>query len=274
MKSSNDVWLEFTGPARALGVPFDLMRDEQDEPLALYHIMTRQIAGKSRKAEPFHEFIRNLLKKQERLNILIVGANSDNRIPAAEAEAELLRESIKKTLTSLGVDHDIKVLCGRDASYENIRQTLSTYECHIFHYAGHGRYDDKNPEKSGLVLRDGNSIRILAATELDDLVRNKNLRLVYLSSCTSARTADRAGQGDFYSIFDALAKADVPVVIGFRWAVADAPAMEFAKTFYDELWRTFSPGEALMKARKNAANGPLGRDDDTWLSPILMMHST
>jgi CheY-like chemotaxis protein len=272
-KTPEDVWLEFVGPAVGLGVPFELMRPDEDEPIVLQHVITRQVSSISTKPEPFYHFIRDLLKTQEPLRILITGANSDDQIPMAEIEAGLLEESFRERLALLGIKFEITRLSGGDATYKSVREILQHNNYHIFHYSGHGRHDDDNPERSGLVLRDGNSLRVLAATELNSLIRDKSLRLVYLSSCTSARTADRAGRGDFHGVFEALAKANVPVVIGFRWSVSDTAAKEFADVFYRELWRTFSPGEAVLRARQNAERGVLGRDDDTWLSPVMLMQS-
>lgn len=270
----DDVWLHFSGPPDGLGIPFELMRDEQGEPLALTHIITRHMTSSGTgKTEPFHDFINKLLKDQERLRMLIVGANSDGRIPAAEQEAERLKELIEADLRLLGIPCDIKPLIGMDAQYENVRRALRDGDYHIFHYCGHGHYDETLAERSGLVLRDGRDREVLPASEIHALTRNKRLRLAFLSACTSARTAERAGRGDFHSVFQALAKADVPAVIGYRWAVADRPAMRLAEVFYRELWRSFSPGEAMLKARQDAAQGKLRRDDDTWASPVMLMQN-
>lgn len=271
----DDVWLHFSGPPVGLGIPFELMRDEEEEPLALTHIITRHMTSSgTTKTEPFHDFINNkLLKDQERLRMLIVGANSDGRIPAAEQEAERLKDLIEADLRLLGIDCDIRPLIGMDAQYENVRRALRDGDYHIFHYCGHGHYDETLAERSGLVLRDGRDREVLPASEIHALTRNKRLRLAFLSACTSARTAERAGRGDFHSVFQALAKADVPAVIGYRWAVADRPAMRLAEVFYRELWRSFSPGEAMLKARQDAAQGKLRRDDDTWASPVMLMQN-
>jgi CHAT domain-containing protein len=72
---------------------------------------------------------------------------------------------------------------------------------------------------------------------------------------------------------EALARADVPTVLGYRWAVPDASASYLAQKFYQTLWRTFSPGEALLEARRDAAIRARGRDNDAWASPILLMQN-
>ncbi|MFN0111031.1 MAG: CHAT domain-containing protein [Blastocatellia bacterium] len=272
-KLHDDVWLQFSGPSVVLGTPFELMRDGEGEPLVLSHIMTRQMTplggAVSHKPEAFYTFIQGL---QENLRVLIVGANSDGQIPAAEIEAKQLEESIKADLQLLGIPHEVKCLT-HDSDYDSVKRSLRNGNYHIFHYAGHGHYDEDLAESSGFVLKNGNDKKIITANEIYSLARNSNLRMVFLSSCTSAQTAERVGRGDFHSVFEALAKADVPIVIGYRWAVADRPAMRLAEVFYHELWRTLSPGEALLRARQNAAQGDFGRDDDTWASPVMLMQN-
>jgi len=101
------------------------------------------------------------------------------------------------------------------------------------------------------------------------------LQLVFLSCCLGARTADssQVGLGDFYGVLGAIVRADVPTVLGYRWTVADAPAKHLAQVFYETLWRTFSPGEALLQARRSVAMGAHGRDDETWASPVLVVQN-
>lgn len=277
-RSPGDVWLKFSGPSIGLGIPFELIRDETSLPLALNHILSRRITspladGMTRKLEPFHEFVGEFQKSRRTLRVLIVGANSDGRIPAAEQEASQLKELIEAKLDALGIKHKVELLNGSEASYERVCQALGAEKYHIFHYCGHGHYDDSLAERSGLILRDGWREKTLTANELYSLCsKNQNLRLVFLSTCTSARTAERLGRGDFYSVFESLASSDVPVVIGYRWSVADSQAKQLALVFYSELWRTFSPGESMLLARQNAYRA-WGGDDDTWASPVMLMQN-
>jgi CheY-like chemotaxis protein len=272
----SDLWLEFSGPAVGLSVPFELLRGEDDY-LGLSHVLTRRLVeagvALSRKPEPFHAFLGRLLTTRETLRILIVAANSDGNIPGVEAEATSLAVTIEKDLQSLGIAHEVTLLSSVEATYARVTEALRDGRYHIFHYAGHGRYDDKLPEISGLILPDDAGPRPLTAADLNLLVRDTELRLVYLSCCLGARTAQQVGRGDFQGMLEALTRADVPAVLGYRWTIADAPAMLLALVFYQMLWRSFSPGEALLEARRSAAMGERGRDDETWASPVLLMQN-
>jgi CheY-like chemotaxis protein len=268
-----NLWLQFSGPAMGLGVPFELLRDEGDY-LVFKHVLTRRLLEvDTNKPQPFYKFIENLHKDQAKLRVLIVGTDTDKQIPAAESEATELAKAIEADLKCLSIVPHIELLLGNEATYTRVREELHNGDYHIFHYAGHGWYDETLPELSGPILPDGISLRTLTASDLNLLVRETKLRLVVLSCCLGARTALRAGRGDFYGMLEALAKADVPIVVGYRWTVADEPAKRLAIDFYRSLWRTFSPGEALLEARRKAALGTHGRDDETWAAPILLMQT-
>ena len=221
---SRDLWLEISTPAAGLGVPFEILRDEDDY-LSLSHVLSRRLIRPgpilSRKPQSFHDFLHQLAKRKEALRILVVASNSDGRIPAVESEVTELAVGMDGDLKLLGIAHEITLLSGAEATYSRVREALHSGGYHIVHYAGHGRYDDKLPEVSGLVLRDGQGMRVLTAADLKTLALDTELRLVYLSCCLGARTALQAGRGDFHGVVEALALADVPIVLGYRWTVRD-----------------------------------------------------
>lgn len=272
----SDLWIQFSSPSVGLGLPFELLRDG-DEFLGLEHILTRRLLQSGpallRKTEPFHAFVEGLLKRDRMLRILVVGANSDGAIPEAEEEAADLAGALRRDLAFLGIAAEVVLLVGADAGFSRVGQELREGGYHIFHYAGHGRYSDKLPEISGLILRDEQDLITLKATDLNLLVRDTDLQLVYLSCCLGARNATQIGRGDFYGVLEAIARADVPIVLGYRWTVVDERARSLVRHFYHALWQTFSPGEALLSARQTIARGPRGRDDETWVSPVLLVQN-
>jgi ActR/RegA family two-component response regulator len=267
------LWVQFSGPPGGLGLPFELLRDE-DIYLGLSHILTRRLLQPgptfSRKPEPFHAFVEGLLRRREPLRALIVGANSDGSIPKAEQEASALATEIRDDLDRLAIPHEVRLLVGQEASYAAVRRELGYRHYHLLHYAGHGRFTDKLPEISGLMLHDDEGPIAITAADLNLLAQGSSLHLVSLSCCLGARTSAATGRGDFRGVAEALVRADVPFVLGHRWTVADDSARALALTFYRALWRSFSPGEALLEARRAAAMGQRGRDDETWMAPVLL----
>ncbi len=274
-KATDDLWLEFSGPTASLGVPFELLRDT--DYLTFAHVLTRRLLLPTspflHNIDPFHVLVAKLLKEKTKIKVLVVGANSDGHIPAAEAEAEAVAALIQDQLNHYAARSEVTLLNGKQAEYSNVSEALASGGYHILHYAGHGRFDDKLPEINGLVVRDQGKSRTLTAATINMLVRNGPLALVYLSCCFGARSQNEMGRGDFSGMLEAFAKADVPMVLGFRWTVADEPAMFIAQSFYTSLWQCLSPGASLLKARRAAAMSADGRDDDSWASPVLLMQN-
>jgi len=265
--------IQFVGPAPILGLPLELIRSGST-PFCQDHILSRKISGVavSRKPEPFHLFVRQLIEHGQQLRILAIGSNIGNTVPSADREIELLSAQIGADLDMLGVRSHIQAIGGADAT--RICAEIQHGGYHMLHYAGHGSADPSQPELSALVLRHGSERYSLTAAVLQSLLRGTEMRMVFLNCCLSARTAARIGQGDFHGMLDALADADVPIIVGHRWSVPDDSARDLALQFYRALWRTFSPGEALLEARRHAARGLLGPDDDTWAAPVLVMQTS
>ena len=274
-KATDDLWLEFSGPPPSLSVPFELVRDS--DYLTFKHVLTRRLVSPTstflHKIDPFHVFVEKLLKDKIKIKVLVVGANSDGRIPAAETEAEVVAALIENELDHYAAASEVILMTGKQAEYTPVCDALTFGGYHIFHYAGHGRFDDTLPEINGLILRDQGKLRTLTAATINMLVRNSSLALVYLSCCFGARSEINLGRGDFSGVMEAFAQADVPMVLGFRWTVGDDPALSIAQSFHSALWHCLCPGESLLKARRAAALSAAGRDDDSWASPVLLMQN-
>jgi CHAT domain-containing protein len=74
-------------------------------------------------------------------------------------------------------------------------------------------------------------------------------------------------------VLEAVARADVPTVLGHRWRVGDRSARHLALEFYKVLWCAFAPAEALLEARRSITRNDRRRDDDAWAAPILLMQN-
>jgi CHAT domain-containing protein len=263
--------LRLQGSRPLLRVPFELLHDGTDY-LALSHLLVRQIVDiplASRKVEPFDAFLAQLHKSQKKLRVLLIGANVGPPIEAVEQEVAGLTNLFTTALSQMGVESQVEVLSGAAATYAKVEAALRNSSFHIIHYAGHGAFDAEVPERSSLCVCDGPQGRAVTASTLKTWLQNSSTQLVYLSSCLGSRTAVGGGRGDFLGIMDALVQADIPTVLGYRWEVGDRSAARLALAFYESLLDTFSPVDALLQARTQLA-AEYGRDDDTWVSPILV----
>lgn len=273
-RHSRTMQIVFRGPPEGIGMPFELLYN--NEYLLLEHPISRYIVRQDEPVTPaqrFYEFLRECRAKGKQIRVLVVGANSDGNIPAAEQEAIEVAENLRRISTQLGIKPqlDVRLFVGADATHQRIVDELNTGSYHFFHYAGHGRHNDKLPEISGLVLSGG----MLTAADLRIILRkNEEMQFVYLSCCLSARTATSPQHGDYHGVFDALVRAQVKAVLGFRWMVADEPARILATEFYNALFSTLSLEESLARARDHLRLSAVGRSNETWLSPLMLVQYT
>lgn len=141
---------------------------------------------------------------------------------------------------------------------------------HIFHFIGHGGFDEQRSEGFIVLADDEQKSHHLYATQLARLLARQraSLRLVLLNACDGART----GQQDVLSSTAAtLINSGVPAVLAMQYAIADAAAVEFANTFYESLADNLPVDAAVAEAR-NAINFRNARSLE-WGIPVLHMRA-
>jgi CHAT domain len=147
---------------------------------------------------------------------------------------------------------------------------------HIFHFIGHGGYDDV--EKMGYILVDPDASQIgleanrVSAQELfaDDL-RNilevsSGLRLVILNSCKGASATPGTL---FASTAEKLVLEGFTAVVAMQFAITDPAAIAFSAALYQQLALGKSIQTAVTLARM--ALKRLGSLE--WITPVLYMRT-
>ncbi|KAI0197581.1 CHAT domain-containing protein [Astrocystis sublimbata] len=108
--------------------------------------------------------------------------------------------------------------------------------CTIFHFAGHGMTDPRDPSLSGLLLRsdDGNSTSLLTVRDLQALrfYETGPPLLAYLSACSTGRIADEQLVDEGIHLMGACRLAGFRHVIGTLWEVSDRLCVDVARTVY------------------------------------------
>jgi hypothetical protein len=113
----------------------------------------------------------------------------------------------------------------------------------------HGHELRNDPERlSQEVLRELNLAGVPAGTATTELSQRLTTELVRLRVARNAHNVYAA------SIAEELIKMGVKAVVAAGWAVDDEAAATFANTFYDEMFRGRSFGEAVLAARQAAYN--------------------
>jgi tetratricopeptide (TPR) repeat protein len=132
-----------------------------------------------------------------------------------------------------------------DATLAGLQDTLSRTPYHVLHFTGHGAFSGTEG-KLCFENAVGQS-ELIGPTELRPLlIGQRELRLIVLSACQSAKTS---GADAFDSVATGLLQADLPAVLAMQFSILDDSAIELARKFYLELAQGHAPEEALRQTR-------------------------
>jgi hypothetical protein len=160
-------------------------------------------------------------------------------------------------------DANYRKYVGTRVTVEDFRALLRGGRFDVVHFAGHGRYDPVNPERSCWLFSDGP----LYAFELRTTLANAEVTpwLVYGSACEGARDgapSPHAYHDGVYGMASAALGQGVAAYIGPLWRISEADAKNLASAFYEALLlRRTSIGEALSLARHSVRDGEPDLDD-------------
>ena len=260
-------------------VPVEFLFDDIGKPggyLVLKHPVTRfimDVAPQSPCLSP--TFFNALWKNREKLKILLIASNTEPPLQHVDDEVRSLKETLEESLRAKDILHDIEYITTEKATFDLVTDKLKECPYHILHYAGHGSYRELSPEQSYLQFwtkeNHRGEVERLTVTKLNDLLRNSNLRFVYLSSCLGAETAGSAQMldNDFPGLVYGIAQAGIPSVLGFRWEISDKGAKELALSFYKYLFAHGDLALALYETRRDIVMD--NKKDPTWMSPVLIV---
>ena len=270
--SEDNLNLCFVGPRNHLGMPYELLYDTA--PWAVRYPLCRQVTGVTTNKQSFNQAIGDLIRVKQPLKILLIASGTAGI--SADREINALAESIQQKADAIKLLVEIEKIPTATASVRRVEQLLEKCSYHIVHFAGHSKFDAATGENSELIFyqhpKNRSGEDVLTARTLFTLLRDSQTILFYLSSCVGATVAGQKVLGkDCLGIMDAIVQAGIPTVFGYRWYVTDSGAQRFASQFYESLLATRSPNRAVLKARQVIYNQ--AGDDETWLSPILVVQN-
>jgi hypothetical protein len=172
-------------------------------------------------------------------------------------------ERLQQRLPGLVEPADYRASIGRRMDVEEFRELIREGRYDIVHFAGHGRYDAANPDRSCWLFSDGP----LYAFELRHTLANAEVTpwLIYGSACEGARDGEgpaRAYHDGVYGMASAALGQGVGAYIGPLWKISDTDAKNLAASFYEALLiRRTSLGEALALARRSVRDGEPDLDE-------------
>ena len=115
------------------------------------------------------------------------------------------------------------------------KQDIMPYlpDCKIFHFAGHGHSDNRDPSQSFLLLEDWKNDRLTVATLLETNLRKHSPFLAYLSACGTGQIKNERLIDESIHLISACQLAGFRHVIGTLWDVNDELCVDMARITYE-----------------------------------------
>jgi DNA-binding beta-propeller fold protein YncE len=181
-------------------------------------------------------------------------------MPALDAARE--REHLEQACSSLTNRGLVKIDWVELATLGGLLKYLNDGDYHIFHFIGHGDFDEQ--AEDGVLLFEGRGGRSHRVTGVDlgtILEDQHTLRLAVINACEGARVAlDSSG------IAASLMRYGTPAVIAMQFEISDEAAIGFAEHFYESVARSHPIDEALADARRGMFAAGHGLE---WATPVL-----
>jgi hypothetical protein len=217
-------------------------------------------AGMSRRYTADNLSIAKWLEERRRdktLQVLLV-INPTGDLPAAETEGKRIQELAK---TYPGVS--LQVVSRDQATKSALLRLFQSGQFDLVHYAGHAFFDPASPSRSGILCA---GRQVLSGRELAGLGNLPSL--VFFNACEAGRIrkAELRAKGNTIKVgirdrlernvglAEAFLRGGVANYLGTYWPVGDESASVFAATFYRELLKGATVGDALLSARREVEN--------------------
>lgn len=254
------LYLEIGMDEDLMNFPWELVHDGNDF-LCLKQYIGRFVRSKTTQPMFMNPDI-TLGSSLENLSILIISVPKTDPIgetkdyeplPQAEVEAQAMCNLLSEIKNVR-----IQYVTPKDATFDKVYLALKRNTYDILHFCGHAYYDDQHPANSGIVLRD----KIMQTGQITNTIRGRKDKklpvLCFINACESTKTVNstgtKTGEGNRLNIYG-LARAFLDTgayLLGSRWRVKDATAMEFARQFYTSLVKNEkSIGESVFDARNS-----------------------
>lgn len=210
------------------------------------------------------ERIRPLGVKPPLRVLVMISSPSDH--PPLDVELEWAR--LKEALGDLEQRGLVALERMGEATLVTLQRRLRREEYHIFHFIGHGGFDERAQDGILLLEDEARWGCPVSGQYLGTLLHDeRTLRLAVLNACEGARTSRT---DPFAGTAQSLVQQGIPAVIAMRFEITDKAAITLAHEFYAALADGYPVDSALAEARKAIfAQG----NDVEWGKPVLYLRS-
>lgn len=149
-----------------------------------------------------------------------------------------------------------------------LQRRLRKQDIHIFHFIGHGGFDEANQDGVLILETEDGKARPTSGKNLGTILHDeKSVQLAVLNACEGGRTSR---QDPFAGAGQSLVQAGIPAVMAMQFEISDQAAITLAHEFYAALADNYPVDAALAEARKAI----FAQDNLVeWGTPVLYMRS-
>lgn len=199
------------------------------------------------------------------LNVLVMIANPRDY---GQLDVEVEWHKVQEALADLVQRELVTLTRLESATLGALQRQLRRMSYHIFHFIGHGGFDQQTQAGVLLLEDDKGLLRMVAGSYLGMLLHDHpTLQLAVLNACEGARTAHI---DPLAGVAQILVHQGIPAVIAMQFEITDHAAIILAHEFYTALADGYPVDAALTEARK--AIYAAGNDVE-WGTPVLYMRS-
>jgi tetratricopeptide (TPR) repeat protein len=198
---------------------------------------------------------------------VLVMISSPKDQPALDVDQEWAK--LSQALAELQAKGRVVLELLEEATLPALQTRLRQGEYHVFHYVGHGGFDEQ-AQDGMLILKDQDGFsQPVNGQVLGTLLQDEStLRLALLNACEGARGSR---SDPFAGTAQSLVRKRVPAVIAMQTAISDEAAKTFAYEFYRALADDYPVDAALTEARKAIF---MQGNEREWGTPVLFMRSS
>jgi hypothetical protein len=122
------------------------------------------------------------------------------------------------------------------ATLRGLLAKLTSASFHVLHFMGHGEFEAGTGEGCLIFEDERGKATPVSGSLLGETVKaSRDLRLVVLNACDSARLPRQRGQDPFSGTASALIMAGIPAVVAMQFPISDQAAIDFSRRFYEAL---------------------------------------
>ncbi len=205
-----------------------------------------------------------VLRARAPLRVLVASAVPGDCVPLeVEREQQLIKRSLEPLVEKGKVELEFLFHATISGLSQRVRDGF-----HVLHFLGHGRLDEETGEGMLLLEDEWGDSAPLNGSQLGDILRGSDVRLVLLNACETARST----RDSLLGVAPRLVASGLPAVIANQFPIDDEAAQDIAHEFYAAMADNLPVDAALAEARK-VVRVAQGNALYGWGPPVLFMRS-